>query len=160
MKDWFNSLAERERLFVIAAAGALVVAIFYLAVWLPLDRGQSSLADSVGNWRDSITELHLLRGQLESGNGQQPDVAGLNQSLVVVIDETLRNRALYESLQRSQPTGTNGIRVEFENVAFDDLMLWVGDLSSRYALQVQAANFSAASENKDGRVNATITLER
>lgn len=160
MKDWFHSLAERERLFVMAAAAVLVVAVFYLAVWMPLDRGQSSVAGSVSSWRDSIAELRLLKGELQSSDVGEAEVAGLDQSLVVIVDETLRNRSLYETLQRSQPTGANGIRVEFENVAFDDLMLWLGDLSARYALQVQSANFSAASREQDGRVNSTITLER
>ena len=160
MKDWFLSLEERERLFVTAAAAVLVVAVFYLAVWMPLDRGQSSVANSVASWRDSVAELRLLQGELQAAGAGQTEVAGLDQSLVVIVDETLRSRGLYEALQRSQPTGANGIRVEFENVAFDDLVLWLGDLSSRYALQVQAANFSAASREQDGRVNSTITLER
>lgn len=160
MKDWFYSLDERERLFVTAAAAVLAIAVFYLAIWMPLDRGQSSAANSVSSWRDSVAELRLLQGELRSSNVGQSEVTGLDQSLVVIVDETLRNRGLYEALQRSQPTGANGIRVEFENVAFDDLMLWLGDLSSRYALQVQAANFSTASREQDGRVNSTITLER
>lgn len=160
MKDWFLSLDERERLFVTAAAAVLAVAVFYLAIWMPLDRGQSSLANSVGGWRDSIAELRLLQGELQSAELGQSEVAGLDQSLVVIIDETLRSRGLYDSLQRSQPTGPGGIRVEFENVVFDQLVLWLGDLSGRYALQVQSANFSAASREHDGRVNATVTLER
>lgn len=160
MKNWFFSLDERERLFVMAAAAVLAVAVFYLAIWMPLDRGQSSLANSVSGWRDSVAELRLLQGELKSAELGQAEVAGLDQSLVVIIDETLRNRGLYDSLQRSQPNGPAGIRVEFENVAFDQLVLWLGDLSSRYALQVQAANFSTTSRDHDGRVNATITLER
>jgi general secretion pathway protein M len=160
MKNWFLSLDERERFFVIVAAAVLALAVFYLAIWMPLDRGQSSTANSVSGWRNSIAELRLLQGELQSAELGQSEVAGLDQSLVVIIDETLRNRGLYDSLQRSQPTGPAGIRVEFENVAFDQLVLWLGDLSSRYALQVQAANVSNASRDHDGRVNATITLER
>lgn len=160
MKNWFLSLGERERVFVLAAAAVLAIAVFYLAIWMPLDRGQSSIANSVSSWRDSIAELRLLQGELQSAELDQAEIAGLDQSLVVIIDETLRNRGLYDSLQRSQPTGPAGIRVEFENVAFDQLVLWLGDLASRYALQVQAANVSNASRDHDGRVNATITLER
>ena len=84
---------------------------------------------------------------------------GRNQSLVVIIDDTLRDRGLYDALKRSQPTAGNGIRVEFENVAFDDLVLWLGDLSNRYGLQVQSGSFSNPSDT-EGRVNSTLTLER
>ena len=47
VRSWFESLEERERLFVLAAAAMLVVALFYLAVWMPLDRGQENLESSV-----------------------------------------------------------------------------------------------------------------
>ena len=84
---------------------------------------------------------------------------GRNQSLVVIIDNTLRERGLYNALQRSQPTTSNGIRVEFKNVAFDDLVLWLGDLSTRYDLQLQSGSFSNPGDI-EGRVDATLTLER
>jgi type II secretory pathway component PulM len=160
MRSWFESLEERERLFVMAAALLLAVAVFYLAVWMPLDRGQKSLASSVANWRDSLAELRVLKGSVPIAGSTANRPTDANQSLVVIIDNTLRERALYNSLKRSQPTTTNGIRVEFENVAFDDLVLWLGDVSSRYGLQVESASFSAASRENDGRVNSTLTLDR
>jgi type II secretory pathway component PulM len=93
-----------------------------------------------------------------TGTGQTQS-AGRNQSLVVIIDNTLREHGLYSALQRSQPTAGNGIRVEFENVAFDDLILWLGDLSNKYGLQIQSGSFSNPRDSK-GRVNSTLTLER
>ncbi|MFQ5982730.1 MAG: type II secretion system protein GspM [Woeseiaceae bacterium] len=157
MRDWFESLQPRERLFVISAAVFLVFAVLYLGIWMPLDRGQKSLSLSVDTWKLALAEIRPLKNQLQTaGSGPQ---AGRNQSLVVIVDNTLRERDLYNSLQRSQPTTTNGIRVEFENVAFDDLVLWLGDLSARYGLQVASGSFSNA-RDIEGRVNATLTLER
>ena len=157
MRDWFDSLQARERLFVIMAAAFLTFAILYLGVWMPLDRGQKSLALSVNNWKTALADLGPLKSQLQvSGSGPATD---LNQSLVVIIDNTLRERGLYSALQRSQPTAGNGIRVEFESVAFDDLVVWLGDLSSKYGLQVQSGSFSNPRDG-EGRVNSTLTLER
>ena len=82
-----------------------------------------------------------------------------NQTPVVVVDQTLRARGLNGSLKRRQPT-PNGIRVEFENVAFDELVLWLGDLSTRYSMEVQAGSMSVASRAGPGRINASLTLER
>jgi general secretion pathway protein M len=160
MRSWFESLEERERLFVMAAAILLAIAIFYLAIWMPLDRGQKNLAASIDNWRESLSELRMLKGAVPAAGSDAARPADVNESLVVIVDNTLRERALYNALQRSQPTATNGIRVEFENVAFDDLVLWLGDLGSNYGLQVQSGSFSKASNDNDGRVNATLTLER
>ena len=82
------------------------------------------------------------------------------QSPIIVVDQTLRSRGLEQFRRRSQPTANNGIRVEFENVAFDDLVLWLGDLGQHHGMHVQAGSLSVASQSGPGRINASLTLER
>jgi general secretion pathway protein M len=161
MTSWFASLAEREKIFVLTAAVLIVFATLWLGVWTPLDRGQKSAAARVDTWKVSLAQLQPLKGQVQSsGSGTQLQ-AGQNQSLVVIVDTTLRQRGLYNALQRSQPTPAgNGIRVEFESAAFDDMMLWLGDVNRQYGLLVQSGSFSVASGESPGRVNSTLTLER
>jgi general secretion pathway protein M len=161
MRSWFDALDERERVFVLAAAVFVVFGAFWLGVWKPLDSGQKSTAARVDTWRISLAELQPLKGQIQASGAGQPIQAAQEQSLVVIVDNTLRQRGLYNALQRSQPTPAgNGIRVEFENAAFDDLMLWLGDINRQYGLLVQAGSFSVASGENPGRVNSTLTLER
>lgn len=160
MKDWIESLDTRERLFVSAGAVIVVGALLYAFVWLPLDRGQKTLATNVASWERSLAELRPLRGMQANSGAVRRAVGAGQQTPVVVVDQTLRARGLDRSLQRSQPTTSNGIRVEFENVAFDDLVLWLGDLSSQYAMEVSSGSFSASARSGPGRVNATLTLER
>ncbi len=160
MKDWLLSLEQRERIFVMTAVVFVVFSIAWLAVWKPLDTGQKSVALRVDDWKTSIAALRPMKSQLQAQGGNQAAPTSQNQSLVVIIDNTLRQRGLYNSLQRSQPTpGADGIRVEFENAAFDDLMLWLGDLNRQHGLLVQSCSFSAVSGGQ-GRVNSTLTLER
>ena len=159
MKDWFTSLADREQKFVVAAAIAIVCVVLYAGIWLPLDNGQKRAAAGVEIWQHSLDLLRPLKGRLGTSGGRRISPSNLAQPLVVVIDSTLRNRQLNSALQRSQPTGNN-IRVEFENVSFDDLMMWLGDLSNQYALQVQSGSFTMTSDDVPGRVNAQLTLGR
>jgi len=161
VKDWFASLDTRERLFVTTGGGIVVIALFYVFIWVPLDKGQQTLASDIAAWERSLAELRPLKNlQAGSGNTSQPRNSGQQQTPVVIVDRSLRVRGLDRSLKRSQPTTSNGIRVEFENVAFDDLVLWLGDLSNQYAMQVSAGSFSAANQSQPGRINATLTLER
>ncbi len=157
MKDWFDSLQERERMFVVTAAVFLVFAVLYLAIWMPLAKGQRTMASSVEIWSEQLAELKPLIGKLQSGG--TTTIVDYDQPLVVIVDRTVRDRGLTGSLQRTLPTG-NVVRVEFENAAFDDLVLWIGDLNQQYGLRVQTANFSNNSAEKKGRVNSTVTLER
>jgi len=160
MRDWLESLESRERLFVLGGAVAVALALLYAFVWTPLDKGHRSLQASVVDWQQSLAELRPLRGvQTTPGNNSQPAASG-NQTPVVIVDQTLRVRGLDRSLRRSQPTTSNGIRVEFESVAFDDLVLWLNDLSSQYSMQVASGSLSSSTQAGPGRINATLTLER
>jgi general secretion pathway protein M len=159
VKDWFESLEPRERLFVGIGAAIVAVAIFWGLIWAPLDKGHSELQASVSTWQQSLAELRPLVSMPQSSQAmqQRPTVAA-TQSPVVIVDTTLRDRNLGQP-KRSQPT-PNGIRVEFESVPFDDLVLWLGDLSSQFAMEVQSGSLSAAAQSAPGRINATLTIER
>lgn len=160
MRDWFAGLEPREQVFV--GIGAVVVAITILwgLIWTPLNNSHNELRANVANWDRSLRELQPLKAAVQSGGGiNTAPTASAEQTPVVVVDQTLRARGLNSALKRRQPT-PNGIRVEFENVAFDDLVLWLGDLSNRYAMNVQAGSLSVANRAGPGRINASLTLER
>jgi general secretion pathway protein M len=161
MKDWFTTLQQREQIVVVAGAVVVLIAIFYSLVWEPLDTGHKNLSESVTRWERSLAELKPLKGLQASVSGNAPVVSNASQQTpVVIVDLSLRARGLDRLLKRSQPVTSNGIRVEFDNVAFDDLVLWLGDLSSQYAMQVTSASMSTSSQSTPGRINATFTLER
>ena len=161
MRDWFDTLDARERIFVVGGAVVVVLALLYAFIWAPLDKGHKALEASVATWERSLAELRPLKGLQPSSAGSNPAPrGGTQQTPVVIVDQTLRARGLDRSLQRSQPTTSNGIRVEFEDVAFDDLVLWLDDLSAQYAMHVSSGSFSAASRAGPGRINASLTLER
>ena len=162
MKDWLDKLEARERLFVLGGAAFAIVASIYGFLWLPFDRNHAALAQSVDGWERSLAELRPLRS-LAASNGAGrggPATAGTLQAPIIVVDQTLRSRGLERFRRRSQPTTSNGVRVEFEGVAFDELVLWLGDLSGRHDMHVQAGSLSAVSQAGPGRVNASLTLER
>jgi general secretion pathway protein M len=159
MKDWFDSLEMRERLFVAVGTFIVTLALIYGLIWVPLDAKHAMLVSDVENWQRSLTELRPLRFAPSSGNQSRMNL-GSQQSPIIIVDQTLRSRGLERYRQRSQPTANNGIRVEFENVAFDELVLWLGDLSEQYAMHVQAGSFGKTSQVGPGRINATLTLER
>jgi len=161
VRDWFESLEARERLFVVVGAFVVTVAIVYGLAWLPLARSHDRLATSVHDWDRSLAELRPLKA-LAAARPQVASAAAAasQQAPIIVVDETLRSRGLEQYRRRSQPTSSNGIRVEFENVAFDDLVLWLGDLSRQHSMHVQAGSMSVVPQSGPGRINASLTLER
>ena len=161
MRDWFESLEARERLIVGLGAAVVAISLLYAFLWVPLEKNHSEIAGSVDGWQRSLAELRPLKGVARSAaQSTGRTAANLQQAPIIVVDQTLRGRGLEQYRRRSQPTGSNGIRIEFENVAFDDLVLWLGDLSAQYAMHVQSGSVSRGSQTGAGRVNATLTLER
>ena len=161
MRDWFDSLETREQRFVAVGAVVVVIAVLYGAIWAPIDKRHTELRADVYAWQQSLVDLKRLRPQLANTGGSTPTpVSGQQQTPLIIVDQTLRSRSLERYRTRSQPVSSNGIRVEFENVAFDDLVLWLGDMSGQYGLHVQAGTFSGGSRVAPGRINATLTLER
>jgi len=161
VKDWFDSLDTRERQFVSMGAVVAILALAYGLGWVPLDKKHTELSSDVSRWEQSLAELRPLRASAANG-AQSPATRGISsqQSPIIIVDQTLRSRGLDRYRKRSQPTSSNGIRVEFENVAFDQLVLWLGDLSDQYAMYVEAGSFSVGAQVSPGRINASLTLER
>jgi len=160
VKDWFENLDRRERIIVAGGAAVVVVALLFTFVWAPLDQNYKARVSSVAAWERSLVELRPLTDQSQASEGSVRPATGALQAPVVLVDQTLRVRSLDGFLKRSQPTTKDGIRVEFENIVFDDLVLWLGDLSDQHAMHVSSASFSVAARAAPGRINATLTLER
>ena len=162
MKDWYESLEAREQTVILVGAVVVVIALLYSFVWVPIDKSHARAASSVNTWERSLAELRPLRSLAVTGgtNANSVAVSSSQQAPIIIVDQTLRSRGLEQYRRRSQPTTANGIRVEFENVAFDELVLWLGDLSDQHAMHVQAGSLSAISQAGPVRINASLTLER
>lgn len=162
MKNWYANLEAREQVMVLVGAIVVVVALLYSLVWVPIDKGHAQVSSSVSNWERSLAELRPLRSLAASGNANaaSTSVSSSQQAPIIIVDQTLRSRGLEQYRRRSQPTTANGIRIEFENVAFNELMLWLGDLSDQHGMHVQAGSLSAVTQAGPGRINASLTLER
>jgi general secretion pathway protein M len=161
MNDWFESLDLRERQFVAVGSVVVIIALLYGLIWSPLDKKHTELQTDIVKWQNAITALRPLRVAIANGGpAQATPSSSSQQSPLIIVDRSLLSRGLDRYRRNSQPTSSNGIRVVFEDVAFDELVIWLGDLSEQYSMHVQNASFSGGSNAASGRVNATLTLER
>jgi len=161
VRDWYDNLEAREQVFVLVGAVFVVLALIYFVLWAPLDKRHTQVSSSVQNWERSLAELGPLRGLLASGSASPAAGAANNQQApIIIVSQTLQSRGLEQYRRRSQPTTGNGVRVELENVAFDELVIWLGELSDTYGMNVQAGSLSRVADAGPGRINASLTLER
>ncbi|MBT7276671.1 MAG: type II secretion system protein GspM [Woeseiaceae bacterium] len=155
-----QELQQRELLLLIISGIFLILISIYIFIWEPLNQRNQLTQTKIKQYEWSLVELKYLE-QLNQGADEvkAPNI-GADQPLVVVIDIVLRKYNLYENLQRSQPIGDNTIRIEINEGNFNNIILSLNELESVYNLSVDMANISALQNNINGKVDASITLDR
>lgn len=160
MKAWFESLGGREQLMVAAAAVVFALFLVYALVWSPLQTSHETLQTRVKAQRDTAAWMSQSAGQLqqlqhERGPGAQ-SLGG--KSLLAMADSTARANGLGTSLKRVEPEGSNNVRVWLEDAAFDQVVKWLGVISSTYGIGIDSATMERVAGSV-GKINARLTLQ-
>ena len=157
-RAWWATLAERERR--VLAVGAVVVGltVLYLGVWEPVAQAQRDRERALEDARALATMLETLAVEVQRGRGAGGGTAGAGQSLLSVVDQSRRASALTKPPTRLQPEGDATVRIWLDDVPFDALLRWLGDLQARYGVRVDAADIER--QSGQGLVSARLTLVR
>jgi len=95
-------------------------------------------------------EIQRLRG-----NTGSPDAPRAG-SLLTAVDRAAKKAGIAPAIRHIESSGEAGARVRVEGAAFDDLLLWLGDLR---VMGVRVAGITIERQKTSGRVNATVVLE-
>lgn len=159
VREWFETLSQREKLLVSGAAILLVVAIVMIGAFRPLALSRQRLAGQLTEKQAVLADIERVATRVGRLSGPAaPQAAASGESLVVLIDRTTRSRGLGAYLKRNEPDGATSIRLRFENVPFDDLVAWLAEIQSTSAIGVTSANADPATGV--GRVNVNLQLAR
>lgn len=161
MKAWWNGLSPQERRTVSVGGGVLAVILFYFLFWQPLHEENAQLARDLEEQRallawagPTVAEIRLRGG----GSGGDLENGGNGgQALFALADQNARQAGLGPVLRRVEPSGQRGARVVFEQVGFDELVRWLGELQDRYGVEVSSLSLQRA--EIEGRVDAQLVLE-
>lgn len=155
-----QELQQRELLLLLISGIFLILISIYMFIWEPLKQQNQLTQTKIKQYEWSLVELKYLEQLNQGADEVDTTIIGADQPLVVVIDIVLRKYNLYENLQRSQPIGNNTIRIEINEGNFNNIILSLNELESVYNLSVNMANISALQNNINGKVDASITLDR
>lgn len=153
VKAWFRGLAQREQYAVLAGAGVSVAVILF-AAWMPIERRVSHLEDSVRTKQADLAWLQSVGPQLVALRNAAATSGG--PSLVVVVDGVARETGIARSLAGSQPGDDGTLSVRLEQVPFDSLVNWAGQLVQHHGVRVVSANIDGGATV--GLVSASFVL--
>ena len=149
---WFHSLTPREQRVVLIGTAA-AAAVLLLGILLPFDRHVARLEQRVQTRQADLAWLRSVAPQL--GALRATTRTASRESLVVLVDRVARETGIARSLT-SQANGDGALSVRVEQVAFDTLLNWVGELVQRHGVRVMSASIDAG--NSPGLVSASFVL--
>ncbi len=157
--EYWQGLQPRERIALLVGGVALLFALFYFTLWLPLMDARMEMQREVQqqrellHWmREAANEAKALRGS----TGRREAAKGLGgQSLLSLVDQSAKQQGLGNGMKRVEPDGGE-VRVWFEGVAFDRLVGWLQKLIRENGIRV----ISVVVERDDaaGMVDARLRL--
>jgi general secretion pathway protein M len=149
---WFRSLSPRDQRVVLIGMPA-AAAVLLVGILLPFDRRVARLEERVQVRQADLAWLQSIAPRL--GALRSTARTGSPESLVVLVDRVARTTGIARSLT-SQSNGDGALSVRVEQVAFDTLLSWTGELVQRHGVRVISASIDAG--NNPGLVSASFVL--
>lgn len=149
MTAWFARLTLRERVMIVAVVPlAALLALFQFA-WVPLQDARAARLAEISAYR-LVTAAAVRRA-----TNPEPEAApALVDPIAARVTQAADSAGL--QLRRLEPEGT-GLRVTLDDVQFSDLMLWLADMETTFAVRVAALEVDR--RTAPGVVSARLLLE-
>jgi len=131
---WFFALSEREQKMVSLAGTVSVVAIFYFALWAPLNNvlvQQQVLLENQTTFASWVDEQAIRAEKLR----QSASGASYTGSLTQLVNQTTRTSQI--QVARMQPVGDN-LQISIDEVLFSDLVTWLDVMERRGVIAIQS----------------------
>ena len=157
MKEWFESLAQRERRMVLAAAAFILLFLIYVVIINPLMSTNEELSQSVEQkardyeWMKS--RAADARSRVLAGPAKQEKDS---RTLIARVTSELRAKDITPVQVR--PEGETRLNLTLSDVNFVNLMDRLEHLQSSFDVRVAKAAIEPGSDA--GLVNAQLTLAR
>lgn len=154
LQNTLNKLSKSEKRLLVGGLILIVLALFWVWIYKPLTQSIENKSQQLANLNIQLEDMQSRQKELQV----QPKTQQRNQNLPFIswIDQQLGEKALADSLTRSEPNSDGSLTLTFENVAFDNLIDWLQPLLGT-SVQLQEADFSLL-DKENGLVNARLTL--
>ncbi|MSP53359.1 MAG: type II secretion system protein M [Gammaproteobacteria bacterium] len=126
LRLWWDARAVREQLYLALGAIIAVFLIIYLVVISPINSAVTNLKiqvrqqQALAQWL--TPRVPLLQG-LSAKSGVVQPVTSTN--LLATVDMRLKQSQFANSVTEISQSDASSVRVSFNSVSFDDLMLWL-----------------------------------
>jgi len=160
LKQWFNSLPQKERWMVSGTGLLIFVTLFYLIIWEPVHVGLQTEQQKQQTQREILLWMQQAASEVKTlrASGGRSTVRDKNKPITLVIEQSINNAGLKPAVNKIESSGNNGARVTLNEASFNQILVWLNTLATHNGIQVVSANIERGS--KPGRTNARLSFER
>ncbi len=151
----WRQLAVREQRLILLAAGVVALLLGYSLLWSPWQVQHERLLAENTRLQADLAWLRHLAPQVEALRAQQSVTATVEGALPVRLDASLRAAGLGEHLLRLEPAPDGSVKLWLNELPFDGLLVWLGNLGAQ-GVAVQSLDVDPAA--KPGLVSARLSL--
>lgn len=153
LRQWYAGLQTREQ-WLVSRGSLAAVLLLLLGGGMQLHAAVTKARAAVVRKQDDLAFIISHLDQLRAAAGHTPD---LETPLPALVERTAKDAGLGDPLKSTEPEGTTGVRVKFDGVPFDALVLWLSSLQQDQAVHVDNATIDKSAA---GNVVATLVLSR
>ena len=158
LKEWWENLQARERIYVISGASAVVLMLFYVMALDPLFSNARKLNKLIPKKQVELQWMQQAALQINQLSHSRPKSNTRNRSLLSVLDQRVNATGLKSAIQRMEPEGRTEVKIWFKNSPFDLLISMLAQLEQDDGIIV--SSFSITPTDGTGVVDGRTTLTR
>ncbi|GAA0413944.1 hypothetical protein GCM10009133_22810 [Cocleimonas flava] len=161
MKNWYNSLSQRERLLVTYGSIAVTLILLWLLAVRPMYAKHVRLNNLIE--QQEIKLATMQRQSIEIKQLQQQNIkvpsSSRTQNPQQLIERSLQTWRLKKSLERMQSQGSNGVRLILKDANADRVMRFLYELENKHTLVIDNMLIDK-SKKEAGLADFRLTIKR
>jgi general secretion pathway protein M len=159
MNAFWQGLEPSQQGWLTVLGGVILLTLAYVGIWEPLSLSRDAKRSEVAYHQATLDWFGQMEDDwlaLQANKASSRLTA--NQSLLSVADQTARASGLAGSLTRIEPVNDNQVNVWLDGASFDQVMVWLSELSLEWGIRVDQLTVNQASDalTVDVRVNLAV----
>jgi general secretion pathway protein M len=152
-KQKYSQLPIREQILLAVVTVIIALYLVFMLIWQPLSENRERLHQRNRINQETLNEVKTLVEQYKQASQGGNVVA--NISLPQLIDQTIRQHQL--SMIRFQPGSRGDATVRLENMPFDNVLRWLGELELKHKLAIKEVSITPGKAT--GLVNVSARVQ-
>lgn len=161
LQQHYQNLSPRDQKLAVIMSIILAVTLFYISVWEPLhlnlkkQKNSQSIQIEIHHWmKNAAAEVQMLKA---SGN-KSTRILKKNSPVSIIAEQSAKISGLNKQIEKIESSGKNSAQIKIENASFNQMLLWINTLKTRYGIDVSSAKIERT--DKSGIINARLILNR